>query len=817
MNRFVCIHGHFYQPPRENPWLNEVEIQDSAFPYHDWNERVNVECYARNGAARILDGSRKIVDIVNNYSHISFNFGPTLLSWMEDKAPETYAAILEADRLSQTYFGGHGSAVAQVYNHMIMPLANERDKRTQIIWGIKDFEYRFKRKPEGMWLGEAAVDNLTLDIMAEYGIKFTILAPHQAASVREIGQDMLWRDVHIQAVDPRVPYLCHLPSGRTISIFFYDGPVAQGVAFEGLLNNGEYFANRLAREFNPNAANAQLVNIATDGETYGHHHKFGDMALAYCLHYLQKSQLAQLTVYGEFLEKFPPKHEVQIVENSSWSCAHGVERWRSNCGCSTGGQAGWNQAWRAPLREALDKLRDALAPIYETQMSAFGVDPWDMRNGYIDVVLNRSRETVDQYLNSRIKRELTAEERIKVFKLLEMQLNAMLMYTSCGWFFNDISGLETVQILKYAAYSLQLAREVGSQDLEEEFIRNLEKAVSNVPEMKNGATIYRTWVLPSVVNLLRVGAHYAMTSLFEHYPSKARMYSYTVKCDQYTLKEAGRLRLAVGQGLVASDITTEKAHIQFAVLHLGDHNFIGGVDYYKPDDYAGMQRDITAAFLESNTPGVIGLINRYFGAQNYSLWHLFKQEQQNILNQVLKSTMEDIDGSFRQIYEHHYPLMQIKNEIRLPLPRMLITVVEFILNRDMSAVLEEPTINIERLRSLAEEMKRWAFKRDQTNFTFTASQRVSNLMHRLSEHPDDVVLMESISSTLEILNSLNLELDLWKAQNIYFALGRSVYLDIAQHASANILANQWVKQFERLGNILDVDPLTVNKFVGINP
>ena len=290
MNKFVCIHGHFYQPPRENPWLDEVEVQDSAFPYHDWNERVTAESYARNADARILDDSQRIVDIVNNYSKISFNFGPTLLSWMEKKDPEIYRSIVEADRLSQKNFSGHGSAIAQVYNHMIMPLANSRDKRTQVIWGIKDFEFRFKRKPEGMWLAETAVDLETLDIMAEQGIKFTVLAPHQAKG----------------RVDPHVPYRCHLPSGRKICIFFYDGPIALGVAFEGLLNNGEQFARRLTNDFSSSDPNAQLVHVATDGETYGHHHKFGDMALAYCLHYIEEHQLAQLTVYGEFLEKFPP-------------------------------------------------------------------------------------------------------------------------------------------------------------------------------------------------------------------------------------------------------------------------------------------------------------------------------------------------------------------------------------------------------------------------------------------------------------------------------------------------------------------------------
>ncbi|MBI3602025.1 MAG: DUF3536 domain-containing protein [Candidatus Omnitrophica bacterium] len=821
MNRFVCIHGHFYQPPRENPWLDEVELQDPAYPYHDWNERISAECYARNASSRILDGNHKIVDIVNNYSRMSFNFGPTLLSWLEQKAPDVYAAILEADHLSQKNFSGHGSALAQGYNHIIMPLANTRDKRTQILWGIKDFEYRFRRKPEGMWLAETAVDLETLDIMAEYGIKFTILAPHQAKEVKPTNQETLWRDVQGQKVDPRVAYVCYLPSGRKMNIFFYNGPVAQGVAFEGLLNNGEYFARRLSREFNTHHTQAQLVHIATDGETYGHHHKFGDMALAYCLHHIQTHHLAQLTVYGEFLEKFPPQVEVTIVENSSWSCVHGVERWRSNCGCSSGGHAGWTQEWRGPLRQALDWLRDELIKVYEQHIGSFNTDGWALRDCYIELILDRSQENVEQFIKNYISGPLNEESRIKLLKLLEMQHNALLMYTSCGWFFNEISGLETVQILKYAARAIQLAREAAGPadgkagaDLEGGFVKLLERAASNVAEFKNGANIYLNVVKPLVVDLLRVGAHYAVSSLFEQYPSKVQMYCYTVQSEHYELKEAGRLRLAVGYGWVHSNITVEKAHIRFAVLHLGDHNFIGGVDYLKGDEFDEMYQRIMAAFLESNVPQVIGLINFYFGSRNYSLWDLFKREQQAILNHVLRSTMQDIETSFRQIYENHYPLMQIKNDIRLPLPRMLMTVVEFIVNRDLVALIEGDDLDIDRMKVLVEEMKRWAFKRDQANFSFLASGHLNQLMQKLQERPDDIVLMEKITTAFELLGQLNLDLDLWKAQNIYFAMARRIYPDTFSQSKHDDLARRWVTLFEHLGDILQVN-ITAPALAGI--
>jgi len=803
LNKYVCIHGHFYQPPRENPWLDEVEVQDSAFPYHDWNERVTAESYARNGAARILDSEKMIIDIVNNYSKISFNFGPTLLSWMQRKSPDVYEAILEADQVSQNNYSGHGAALTQVFNHLIMPLANSRDKRTQILWGIKDFEYRFRRKPEGMWLAETAVDTESLEIMAEMGIKFTILAPRQAKKVRDLQAGSSWHSVADQKVDPHVPYLCRLPSGKTINLFFYDGPVSQGIAFEGLLMNGEFFAGRLMNAFNPGSA-VQLAHVATDGETYGHHHKFGDMALAYCLNVIENNRQTELTVYGEFLAKFPPMKEAEIFENSSWSCVHGIERWRSDCGCSSGMNEGWNQSWRAPLRQALDWLRDELISIYDHEMAAFTPYVWDIRDDYIDVILDRRQERIEEFFLKNIGRRLSDDEKIRALKLLEMQYNAQLMYTSCGWFFDDISGIETVQIMKYAARAIQLAKEVCGADLEQTFVQFLENAPSNVVEMKNGAFVYRTMIQPSVVDLLRVAAHYAMTSLYEEYPEEAKMYCYTVKTDMYDLKEAGRLRLAIGGGWVQSEITLEKSHVNFVVLHLGDHNFIGGVCSLKPDDFLEARKKIMDAFLQSNIPEVITVINKYFGPQSYSLWHLFKEEQQKILNMVLRSTMEDIDSSFRQIYEHHYPLMQIKNDIRLPLPRTLMTVVEFILNRDLGDILEQENINIEKLQSIVEEMKRWSFKRDQGNFSFVASQKVSELMMRLNAQPKNISLIETIESVLIVLHQLSLDLDLWKAQNIYFFIGKQYYVERHLQAKTDKLAHKWVQAFTRLGVILQV-------------
>ena len=525
MRRFVCIHGHFYQPPRENAWLETVELQDSAYPYHDWNQRVTAECYAPNGASRILDERGMIRDIINNYASMSFNFGPTLLTWLEERAPETYQSVLEADRLSLERFG-HGSALAQAYNHLIMPLATARDKRTQIKWGIRDFERRFGRAPEGMWLPETAVDLETLDIMAEEGVAFSILAPSQAGRIRLRAQnDAPWRDVTGARIDPSQAYLQRLPSGRDITLFFYDGPISQAIAFEGLLRRGEDFKERLLGAFDDRRDWAQLAHIATDGETYGHHHRHGEMALSFALERIAEDPDVELTDYAAYLANHPPQIEVEIIESTSWSCVHGVERWRSDCGCNSGSHSEWNQAWRGPLREALDHLRDKVEPLYTAGAAELLRDPWAARDDYIEVILDRSSQSRDTFFARHALRPLTAGEQQRALGLLEVQRHAMLMYTSCGWFFDDLSGIETVQVMQYAGRALQLANEfLPADDLEEEFLRDLAEAHSNLLEQGSGRDIFERQVRPAALDLLKVSAHYAISSLFEEEGAHTPLY-----------------------------------------------------------------------------------------------------------------------------------------------------------------------------------------------------------------------------------------------------------------------------------------------------
>lgn len=805
MKHYICIHGHFYQPPRENPWLEEVEVQDSAFPFHDWNERITTECYAPNSASRILDSKKNIIDIINNYAKISYNFGPTLLYWMEKNAPSVYQAVIDADKESLSRFSGHGSALSQAYSHMIMPLANSRDKRTQIVWGIKDFMHRFGRKPEGMWLPETAVDLETLDIMAECGIKFTVLAPHQVHQFRKIGEND-WTDAKNGTIDTRSAYLCPLPSGRTIFIFFYEGTISNEIAFGDLLKDGERFAQRLQGAFSKEQNKPQIVHIATDGETFGHHHRFGEMALAFCLDRIETSRSTFLTAYGEHLEKYPPEYEVQIAENTSWSCVHGVERWRGHCGCSTGLHPGWTQKWRAPLREAMEWLRERLDSVYQDRMSALTEDPWKAREDYIEVVLDRSRENVEAFFHDHMSSALSLEKKVEALKLLEMQRNSMLGFTSCGWFFDDISGIEAVQVMQYAARAIQLAREAGGEDYEPEYIKILERAPSNVPKFKNGAEVYKKLVQTAVLELIRVGVHYAVSSLFEEYPETIKIGAYTSSSDIYDLTDSGREKLAVGKARLSSEITWEEENISFAVLHFGDHNLIGGARKFTDEhSFSSLHEEIKEAFTKGDIPEVIRLMDKHFGTHNYSLWHLFKDEKRKVLNQVLDSTREEMETSFRQIYENQYSVMQALRENRVPLPKAFSTTVEFILNTDFRRLMEEEKFDLERLQKLVEEFKKWDLQPDRTLLSFITSKKIDRLMEEVSENPKDLSLWKTVSDLLEILRDFPLDLDLWKSQNIYFKVCQQLGDEMEKRShESDEDAKKWMDCLSKMGEYLRV-------------
>ncbi len=831
MNRFVCIHGHFYQPPRENPWLEEVEIEDSAYPYHDWNERITAECYAPNAASRILDSNRKIIDIVNNYAKISFNFGPTLLTWLEQNKKEVYLSILEADKESLQRFSGHGSAIAQVYNHIIMPLANRRDKRTQVIWGIKDFRSRFGRDPEGMWLPETAVDIESLEILAEEGIKFTILSPKQARRVKPVNGTQ-WIDVSREGIDSSLPYICQLPSGDSIVIFFYNEEISQEIAFSNLLENGEVFANRMMRYFSQNQKQSGLLHIASDGETYGHHHRFGDMALAYALYLIESKNLAQITNYGEFLSNNPPAYHVEIIENTSWSCPHGVERWRNDCGCCTPGSiiqmdssnplahSGQKdesipvkscpivsrQKWRSPLREAMDRLRQTIVTLFDERMSRHITDPWLARDDYIDIILDRSPSKIELFFSKHANHALSDNEKVETLKLLEIQRNGMLMYTSCGWFFDDISGIESVQVLRYACRAMQLVREVTSVDPEPDFIAMLKNAPSNVPEYKDGALVYRNFVQTSLVDLSRVGFHYALTSLIVDSPEKNHIKNYLLKVIEYKKTENGELKLAIGKLFLSSDITWEKNTLMFAVLHLGNYNFVGGATEFSGDkSFLAMRDELQDGFSKSDIPRMILILEDHFGSRFYSLWDLFRDGQRKVLYSILDATLADMESAFRHIYNQFFPLLYAMKKMQIPAPKVIEDPVWYIINLDLKKGLSSPDIDTQRIEVLVDEMTKGKFLPDYATLNFTACNAITHLMQRLFENPDDIILMEKIVIIFKLLSPLSLKYNLWECQNTYFHIGRKKGAGMKSFAeSGDSHAKQWIKIFEELGGFLGV-------------
>lgn len=805
MNNYICVHGHFYQPPRENPWLERIEQQDSAYPFHDWNERINAECYEPNTASRILSEDGKIIDIINNYSRISFNFGPTLLSWIEHTSPGGYKAILEADKLSQKRFSGHGSALAQVYNHMIMPLANLRDKKTQVLWGIRDFEYRFHRKPEGMWLAETAVDTETLEVLADFGIRFTILSPYQAAEVCKTGTNE-WYDVNGGKVDPRRPYLCKLPSGNDITLFFYDGQASNDVAFRGLLKNGKKFADRIMNIFDKNNNTPQLAHIATDGESYGHHHRFGDMALAFCLHYIESKQKAKLTIYSEYLEHFPPDHQVKIHENTSWSCAHGVERWKSNCGCKSTGDPDITQEWRAPLRNALDWLRDELIKIYEKTANKLLLDSWKARDDYIKVILNRSPEMLDQFFQDHTVKDIQDEEKILLLRLMEIQRHAMLMYTSCGWFFDDISGIEAVQILKYASRAIQLTEDIDGISLENKFIEKLKKAPSNFSEFGNGALIYEKHVKPSVVSLTRVGAHYAISSLFKDYLKNIRITEFNANSLFFDKMEAGRQTLAIGKTIIKSNITHEEMTLSSAIIHLGDHNIIGGVRESRSDEkFSQMYEEIKKTFKSSDISKNIQVLDKYFGRHNFSFWHLFRDEQISIINQLIDEKLGNVENTFRRIFKDNYHFMNVMKNLGISIPRVLSVSGQFSTNNDLYNALNEKKPDIEKIQDIAEEIKHFTFGLDKTTMGFKISNKLNDVMNEVYESPGELSNIQFLDELFSIFNDFKIDLDIWKAQNIYFFLWKKKFPGILKKAEdGEENAQKWIDHFNNLGVYLNV-------------
>ncbi len=793
---FLTIHGHFYQPPRENPWLEFVELQDSASPFHDWNARINSECYNPNSVSKIVDNRNKILDVVNNYELMSFNFGPTLLSWMEEYAPLAYERVIKADIESVQEHNGHGNAIAQVYNHMIMPLANEKDKLTQVAWGIKDFETRFGRKPEGMWLAETAVDDDSLRILEENGIKFTILSPYQAQKIRTIGEES-WSDVSWGNIDPARVYRYFIKSapGKFIDLFFYDGAISKSVAFDEILKDGNKFIRRLKEGVSTTRNYSQLINIATDGESYGHHTKFGDMALSYVLRVRAKEEGFVITNYAEYLEKAPAQMEVEIKQSSSWSCFHGVGRWKEDCGCSTGGHPGWNQKWRKPLRDALDYLRDELVVIFEKESKKyFSKNCWDVRNSYIDVILDRNERVIKKFQKENFLSDLAEEKKVRAMELLEIQRQAMLMYTSCGWFFSEISGIETTQIMKYAARAIQLAQVFCKKDLEKKFLELLQEAKSNFPEFGTGKDIYEKFVKPAIVTTKQIASLWAVSSLYRDFEDEEDLYCYKIRKESYKKVQKGTAKLIIGHIEIQSKITLQKSNVMFALVQYSGGDFHCTIKEFSDDlEYTNIQKELFRIFMLNPLTEIIRALDEYFGKEYFTLKDIFIEERRKILETMLKGKMSKFAQMYQEMYsEGKSSIYQMQN-LGLKIPDEFKISAGYSLSKQFNDLIANSNgfIDhdvIQQAMDINFEVKKIGIEIDKAQTNKIFSQKITQNISRLAQNME-AQQAEAVLELFENVEKLELNVDIAEAQNIYFAKIFSELGDIIKNMDKTTKSN----------------------------
>lgn len=811
---FLTIHGHFYQPPRENPWLEAIELQDSALPFHDWNERINKECYNPNSISKIVDNRNRILDVVNNYEHMSFNFGPTLLSWMEHFAPLTYERIIKADIESVSEHSGHGNAMAQVYNHIIMPLANENDKQTQIKWGIRDFEYRFGRKPEGMWLAETAVDDETLKFLEENGIKFTVLSPYQALKFRQEG-DKDWQDVSWGNIDPARSYRYYIKSapGKFIDLFFYDGAISRSVAFDELLKDGNKFIKRLKEGISDCRDYPQLINIATDGESYGHHTKFGDMALSYVLKIRAKDEGFKITNYAEYLDKYRSNCEVDIKQASSWSCFHGVGRWKEDCGCSTGGHPGWNQKWRKPLRDALDYLRDELIVVFENEGQKYFDNVWNVRNKYINVILDRNEMNVKKFQQENFKPDLTDDDKVHAMELLEIQRQAMLMYTSCGWFFSEISGIETVQIMKYAARAMQLAARFTSKNLEEKFLEILSQAKSNIPEFGTGKDIFERFVKPSIITVKQIATLWALSSLYQDFEDEENVYCYTITRKAYKKVQKNSSTFIVGHIEIQSKITLQKSNVMFALMQYAGGDFHCTIKEYSDDaEFNRIKNDLIKIYTMNTLTEIIRALDEYFGKEYFTLKDIFIEERRKILQILLKGKLEKFSQTYQEMYDEGKGSIYHLQSLGLSIPDEFKISAEYALSHKFNDIVVHSGGFVEddliqQATDINFEAKKIDIKLDKSpsNLVFSKKilQNINRLVHSFEIQQADVVL-----EIFDNVRKLELNVDIAEAQNIYFT---KIYHRIGEIIASEAFKNKKSSNKRFVEMLLDIgENLNIN-------
>ncbi len=783
---FVAIHGHFYQPPRENPWLEAIEREESASPFHDWNERIAFECYRPNAFARIVDGKGRILDLFNNYSFLSFNFGPTLLSWVKSQRPLIYQKILDADLESLKRLG-HGNAIAQVYDHLIMPLANERDQETEVRWGMADFECHFRHKPDAMWLPETAVNYATLQVLIKYGMRFLILSPYQALKVKSFAKEK-WTDVSQGKIDTTRPYRCFLKDrsgkkmmGKYIDIFFYDGVISKEIAFGDLLKDGDRLCRRFVEGYQRSKKGPQLIHVSTDGETYGHHKKFGEMALAYALSKGLSSQGFEVLNYGAFLKKFPPVDEVEIDEGpkgegSAWSCSHGVGRWKEDCGCSTGSQAGWNQKWRRPLREALNLLRDDLTILFEKEGEKIFHDPWEARNGYIAVIMDRSPKSVSKFFERYGLQGIDEKGRIKGLKLLEMQRHGLRMFTSCGWFFADLAGLETILILEHAARAIQYAEEFSDQEIEKRFLQVLSQAESNRPEMGDGLQIYRRMVKSKQVSLEQVVNHHLLSSLFDK-KKERRLFSFRLETvHEERIERADRL-LLLGRARILSDIIPKPKEFLFGLMSSKGslaQTWIsedGGTLDFNTLRQKGMER------FEQGEEKLRETLDSLLGNQRFTIQDVLKEEKENILHRFVQKEIKEVSQVYSKIFEKAKPAIEILAKEGGAIPFEVRVAAEITLSHQLLQEVNElkkdfgSAIKKGAIDGIIEEANRYRCRLNKEAPLSVLNELLKKAMESLrkgkySDLQGQEICIQEIITLLDLAKVWGFDLDLWEAQDL---------------------------------------------------
>ena len=822
---YVTIHGHYYQPPRENPYLNVIERQPGAAPAHNWNERIYHECYRPNAFARVLNDRNQVIGIVNNFEYLSFNVGPTLMSWLEKYDLEVYKKIIEGDRSSQLRLNGHGNAIAQVYNHIILPLANKQDKYTQIRWGKADFQQRFGRDPEGMWLAETAVDYPTVEALIDEEIRFIILAPSQAERCRilptESEPNSEWHEVGGSQIDPTRPYRCFIEDGRYLDIFFYDGPISSDMGFSDALNDADNLVKRLNQAIRGDQRPSQLISVATDGETFGHHKGGTEKCLAYAFTEAFVGKSWTVTNYAHYLSINPPTWEVVLKPVTAWSCAHGVERWRSDCGCGGGG--GWQQQWRQPLRESLDWLRDRLISVFEEKGETIFSDPWLARDEYVTLIDSaRSREQVETFLQKHQARVLSKEAKIEALMLLEMQRHCLLMYTSCGWFFDEISRPEGVQILRYASRAIQLAREVTATNLQQEFINLLAKAPSNVEKFGDGAEIYRQLVIPNQVSLEQVAAHYAISSLFNKYATSESIYCYRAEQLDYHRQQVGTMSLAIGQVKITSEITWVKQNFTIAVLHLGGCDFHCCIQPFlgKLADVVEMRQELLSVFEQGSSAQTVITMNRLFGDQFFNLQHLFPEERHMVMRKLTENTKKRLSELYTQVYrENHSMILAFQNE-NLAIPQELKVAAEVSFTHRLDEAIALLELNVEDL----EQIERYLHQVDeiaaevvQLKSELSKTDKAKNVLVQLltrllwqilhNGNPDNLTREVKLAQKIiDISNQLQLGIGLDRAQEMYLSCLQEKIIPNCLISDRNCAWQKYqLKQLLKLGDYLGVD------------